>query len=271
MNQIKACFCGNRNFRTKFTYKGFTEVEKKYFRSKNFTRRIIECKSCNHLYSVHKINLNNFYKNNTYLKKHYGDMSKLYETFQKIRKLDPKKSDNFYRIKRIKNFVKEKNLILKRIELLDIGSGTGIFPYLIKKFIKTSMCFEDSSHCSKYLSKYLNLKVISKRQYFKQNSSKKFDLITINKVLEHVENPVNLLTNVYKFMTKNTILYIEVPDAKASKYGKYRGELGIEHHHLFTTKSLKSMISKTNLRINLMKQIKEPSGKYTLFAFLSLK
>ena len=39
----------------------------------------------------------------------------------------------------------------------------------------------------------------------------------------------------------------------------------------FTTKSLKSMISKTNLRINLMKQIKEPSGKYTLFAFLSLK
>ena len=83
MNQIKVCFCGNRNFRTKFTYKGFTEAEKKYFRSKNFTRRIIECKSCNHLYSVHKINLNNFYKNNTYLKKHYGDMSKLYETFQK--------------------------------------------------------------------------------------------------------------------------------------------------------------------------------------------
>ena len=64
--------------------------QKKYFRSKNFTRRIIECKSCNHLYSVHKINLNNFYKNNTYLKKHYGDMSKLYETFQKIRKLDLK-------------------------------------------------------------------------------------------------------------------------------------------------------------------------------------
>jgi 2-polyprenyl-3-methyl-5-hydroxy-6-metoxy-1,4-benzoquinol methylase len=198
-------------------------------------------------------------------------MSKLYETFKKIIKLDPKKSDNFYRIKRIKNFILKKKLILKRIELLDIGSGTGIFPYLIKKFIKTSTCFEDSSHCSKYLSKYLNLQVISKRQYFKLNSNKKFDLITINKVLEHVEDPVNLLINVYKFMNKSTIIYIEVPDAKASKYGKDRGELGIEHHHLFTTKSFKSMISKTFLKINLLKQIKEPSGKYTLFAFLSLK
>ena len=44
-------------------------------------------------------------------------MSKLYETFKKIIKLDPKKSDNFYRIKRIKNFILKKKLILKRIEL----------------------------------------------------------------------------------------------------------------------------------------------------------
>ena len=44
---------------------------------------------------------------------------------------------------------------------------------------------------------------------------KKFDLITLNKVLEHVENPVNFLKNSIKFLKKDGLIYIEVPDSKA--------------------------------------------------------
>ena len=44
-----------------------------------------------------------------------------------------KKSDNKGRCARIKKFLNDQKLLRKKINLLDIGTGLGVFPYEVKK------------------------------------------------------------------------------------------------------------------------------------------
>ena len=106
---------------------------------------------------------------------------------------------------------------------------------------------------------------ISKEKLDKINE--KFDVITSFQVLEHVENPKIIMRKIKKILKNNGILYIEVPDAKASIEGKYREEFFIEHLHVFSMKSLRNTLKKIKFKIIKIKSIKENSGKYTLYAF----
>ena len=63
------------------------------------------------------------------------------------------------------------------------------------------------------------------------------------------------------------IIYIEVPDTTAQKKGKNREEFHIDHLHIFSKKSLSLLLKKTNLKTITIKQIVEPSGKFTVYAF----
>jgi hypothetical protein len=70
-------------------------------------------------------------------------------------------------------------------------------------------------------------------------------------------------------LKKKGYFYIEVPDIEAKKdnLGYDREEFFIEHHHVFSKTSLILMLSKLNLRIKKIEQIRDPSSKYTLFCF----
>ena len=117
------------------------------------------------------------------------------------------------------------------------------------------------------MKKYLKFKKTFKT---KSNLKKiKFDLITFNKVIEHVPNPTRFLKNYLKYLKKNGFIYIEVPniDAKEDPLGYEREEFFIEHHHIFSKLSLIFMLSKLKLNIIQIKKIREPSSKYTLFCF----
>ena len=78
-----------------------------------------------------------------------------------------------------------------------------------------------------------------------------------------------MLSKVNQFLSKKSIVYIEVPDgSEASKFGKEREEFTIDHIHVFSLKSLSLMAKKAQFKVLKIKKIKEPSTKYTLFAFL---
>ena len=99
---------------------------------------------------------------------------------------------------------------------------------------------------------------------------KKFDIITLNKVIEHVKNPKALIAKSIKNLKNNGVIYIEVPDEKAKTGGKKR-RIFIDHLHVFSRKSLKMMAKKLNLKIEIIKSIQEPSSKYSIFGFFTLK
>ena len=67
-------------------------------------------------------------------------MEKIFNTFTKIKNLPKYKSDNFFRVKRFINFCKKNRI--KNKKFLDIGSGTGIFPYELKRKNINISCIE---------------------------------------------------------------------------------------------------------------------------------
>ncbi len=264
---MNCLFCQKNSFKIAFKYfkpiKGEVKIDLK---GKPYRRQYILCTFCGHFLSQYKFNLRNIYSEE-YMENTYGE--RILKTFNKIINLPKGKSDNEKRIKRIEKFVK-KNIKKKKINLLDIGSGLGIFPYSVKKIGWNCLALDPDRRAAKHINKNLGIKTLNK-DFLKINKieNNNFDVITLNKVLEHVEKPIAMLSKVNQFLSKKSIVYIEVPDgSEASKFGKEREEFTIDHIHVFSLKSLSLMAKKAQFKVLKIKKIKEPSTKYTLFAFL---
>ena len=106
------------------------------------------------------------------------------------------KSDNFHRINRVLQFFQKKN---KEYRLLDIGSGMGIFLYQLKKKTNWKLQGIESDKNNVLFSKN-NLKLSVKNKTFKSSQFKnlKFDIITLNKVIEHLKDPEFILKDIQK-------------------------------------------------------------------------
>lgn len=262
------CVCGENKLKKKFHYNKKPKYETDFgITQNNYERFFYECKLCGHMKSDHFYDLEKIYKKE-YVAKTYGKL--LNKEFKKIINYPKNKSDNYWRKKRIidfsKKFFKLKNKI--KIPLLDIGSGLGVFPYSIKDNFKVTAIDPDAEN-TKHLK---NIKIKTIKGYYKKNLlNNRFNIITINKVLEHIEKPEQILKNLRNNIKKNHFIYIEVPDGEnAKKYGKNREEFFIEHFHAFSIKSLEILCLKFNLSTLLIKSIKEPSGKYTIYGFFKI-
>ena len=269
--------CKKKNLKKYLTFKKKPKNEISFgLNKKQYLRYYYKCVECNHLIAKHK----KYFFDNLYDKKYfestYKSKEKLNQIFEKIKKLPPTKSDNYHRLKRIKKMV--NNVLGKdKIDLLDVGSGTGIFPIgmISKKYNITAL--EPNKESVDFIKIKSNSKIETIQGDYlkiKANKLKKYHFITFNKVLEHVEKPVLFLKKTLKLLKKNNLVYIEVPDAFAindKEEGKNREEFGLGHHHVFTKKSLENILKISNFKILSIRQIREPSGKYTIYAFASKK
>lgn len=122
-----------------------------------------------------------------------------------------------------------------------------------------------------------HLKGLAKFQVYEglfegQNQFQDFNLFTLNKVLEHIPNPMDLLKNIRKAMNgKSSVLYIEVPDKITAEIAIPSDNiLGPLHCHLYGFQTISYIASCMNFELLSVQRIKEPSGKLTIFAFLTL-
>ena len=78
----------------------------------------------------------------------------------------------------------------------------------------------------------------------KFNLNKKFDVITFNKVLEHLKlNNIKEVLKKSKLLLKNKgIIYIELPSSTAKKINLYRQEFYFEHYNIFSIRSFRLLI-----------------------------
>lgn len=260
---LNKCIINNQNIQTIYNYK-FKPKNEPNYKIKNYKRKILQCKKCKHFFAYHKINTSNLYKKNYSLISHGKDLK---IKFKKILKLKDK-SDNFHRVKRILSFF--KNLRNKKINLLDIGSGLGIFLFSLKKKVNWKMSgIEPDKNSYNFTKNVLNLN-ISNNSFENKKIKRKFEIVTLNKVIEHVKNPISFLIKTRNLIKKKGYIYIEVPDgvaAKSSKEGKNREEFFLDHLHIFSIKSLNNCLIKSNFKVLKIESIKEKSGKYTIFAF----
>jgi len=254
------CECKNKFFKKIVNIKKKPQLEINYG-IKTYNRSIFQCTMCKHVVNDHKFNLKKLYFGK-YVKKNYQSIEGIKSNFNRIINISKLNSDNKNRVFRIFNFIKLEKL--ENLNLLDVGSGLGVFPYEIKKRFAKITCLEKDKLLIKHLKKHLNLKTVSHFKYLKNS----YNFITINKVLEHVPDIKIFLTSVLSKLKKRGFLYLEVPDYIASEISFIeREEFFIEHYNIFSELSLLKILNRFNLKLINMNRIQEPSGKYTLYVF----
>lgn len=150
----------------------------------------------------------------------------------------------------IRRFESYKELI-KGSEILDFGCGRGGFIQLSNKISKRSVGLEINIANREYLN---NIGVQCINTLSELNDDK-FDLITLNHVFEHLNDPINALVELQKYLKDDGIIIIEVPHARDLLLETFNLEsfknftLWSEHLILHTRKSLEIFAINSGLQL----------------------
>ena len=263
-------FSGTKDYKTVFVYHKRPLIETPFpFTEGKYYREIRQFDVSKHFMSVHEMDIEKIYTDD-YVAATYKDEEGILKTFNKIINLPPEKSDNVARAKNIVAFCNNYFQNNTPKEILDVGSGLGVFPYEIKKYNWDCVALDPDQQAAKHIRNVVGIETICD-DFFKLNLDKKFDVVTFNKVLEHVNDPIAMLQKSKDYLKPNGIVYIELPDGEiAMKDGKEREEFCIEHIHVFSFTSLSMLIDLAGFETIYMERLQEPSTKYTLRAFVRI-
>ncbi len=88
-------------------------------------------------------------------------------------------------------------------------------------------------------------------------------------LIGHHEIMIPLLAAAGPYLRPGGAVYVEVPDGEAAAAdGPDREEFFIDHHHVFSAVSLGLLAVHAGFNVEELERLREPSGKYTLRAFL---
>lgn len=215
MVKIRNCpICGNKKF--SFLYK------QKY--TSHFNHKIVCCKKCDFIFVE-----------NIPSKKYYEEYYRSQSKYEGVREHEVHEDQS---ISKLLSFTKKR--ILKDAEILDIGCSTGYLLSVLKKVgYKNLLGIEPALKCKKIAKEKYGLKVeTSDLNTF--NSSKKYDLIILSMVLEHLVEVKNSIKKIKKLLKNDGYLYISVPSTSNFYLNTIEpfGEFSTEHINFFTESSL---------------------------------
>jgi SAM-dependent methyltransferase len=263
----KLCNSDNTNLIAAFKKKPAAEIELN-IPAGSYHREIYHCQDCDVYFNSFKYNLDELYEE-SYNKSTYNH--KLLENYKKIRGLPFEKSDNKHRVKRVAAFASQQGFNFSKSKVLDIGSGLSVFIAEMQELGFKGYCIDPDPIAIQHAVDNVKVAGGHSGSIYDFSANMKFEIISFNKVLEHVLNPIAVLKKASGFLSENGFIYIELPDGRnAIKNGSVeeREEFFIEHHFIFTPDSVSYLIDKAGLSVVKIEEIRDPSGKYTLYAFI---
>ena len=275
-NDQAHCLCGAHEFDTVFEYTEPPpgEIRFKFTSAGDYRRQLLRCRSCGHFLSVHAMNAGALYEadyvDSTYKADGIG------AAFERIVSLPPGKSDNAGRVRRVLEFASQHFQgdaglrAGRRIRnVLDVGSGLCVFLNGMKTAGWDCTALDPDARAAAHATRHVGVRGIQ-GEFMTVEHLGRFDVVTLNKVLEHVEDPIALLSKAAEHLNDDGFVYVEVPDAAgALGEGPHREEFFIDHLHIFTAASLALLASRAGFTVRRTEALREPSGKYTLYAFLA--
>lgn len=232
-----------------------------------YRRCFWRCGICMHEFAEHDIDLSGLYSGN-YVEQTYGD--EMRATYDRILALPAEQSDNSGRVQRVLDFGARHFPSGFGPSLLDVGAGLGVFPFSMRQAGWDCTALDPDPRAGRHLEEVVGVRAVI-GDFFDAEPEilGQFDVITLNKVIEHVEDPVTMLRKATDFLKPGGFLYAEVPDVAASGDGPEREEFFIEHHHVFSPASLVMTVERAGLQAVQIERLCEPSGKYTVAIFAS--
>jgi len=200
-----------------------------------------------------------------------GDVNAKY---QMVMGLPPEQSDNWHRVRRVHSFLAGwQDSPRGRQRVMDIGAGTGVF---LSRFLEPSadvweaIAVEPDPTAARHL-RSLGKFTVRDELFEGQPTLRDFNLVTLNKVLEHIEHPVDVLRSVGHALSADGIVYVEVPDKLTIKLRPPTDNiLGALHFHLYHPRSLAGLLERAGLEPLQIERVFEPSGKISVFGFACL-
>lgn len=264
------CPCSGQYLEPAFQYDAPPAGETVFeFAGGSYRRGYLRCALCAHWFSDNDMDLSGLYVG-AYVDNTYG--ARLRQSFERILALPPERSDNAARVACLIGFARNYFGSGKTPSLLDVGAGLGVFPYRMKEAGWRCTAIDPDGRATSHAREVIGIEAITADFMTLDTAGlQHFDVITFNKVLEHVPDPVAMLLKAGLLLQPGGFVYFEVPDAEAAAaQGPGREEFFIEHVHVFSPASVALLASRAGFRPLLIERVREPSSKFTLRAFAAL-
>jgi SAM-dependent methyltransferase len=268
------CPCEGAHCRTRFEYREPPPGEVRFDLGNPdaYRRELRECGACGHFFSAHEIAMDRLYTGG-YVDANYGTKG-IGEQFARINALDPARSDNVGRVERVHAYASkrldEAGVPAAPRTVLDIGSGLCVFLHRMKQRGWDCTALDPDPRTAGHARDTVGINAYC-GDFFAAGDLGRFHLVTFNKVLEHVTDPVAMLAKSRRHLLEGGLVYIELPDGPAAaRVGGDREEFFIDHWHAFSPVSIAMLAERSGFDLLLSERLVEPSGKYTLRAFLTL-
>ncbi len=147
-----------------------------------------------------------------------------------------------------KNYL-EKYLNGRKGSILDIGSFEGYYLKLYKEEGWETEGVEPSKEAAEISMKKNGIKVYDDMFENIDFKGKKFDVISIRHVLEHVDNPLITLELIKKHLKDDGILFLEVPDISRFDFYNIADAFDFQHIYNFSQNTMKNYLKKTGFEI----------------------
>jgi len=209
---------------------------------------IIYCEDCE-LYFLNKILTQEFL--DKYYADDYFDGAKK-DAISYLLKSWFSKMRAFSQVKYILSHLEKKP---SSLSVLEIGSSDGVLLSIFKNMGWKVRGLEYNLFMIKHSKDKYNLDLESKHIYDLLPSDEKFDLIAFPHVLEHMPDPIKVLTHAKKLLNPGGIIFIELPhspqigDTSEIELSDF---LKTEHLFDFRPKSIISLLKESNLRTKCM-------------------
>ncbi len=233
---------------------------------KKVKRFYLECQECGLIYRSPVFDE----KEKKLLYKYYRDekfrKENKYDYFQRITSLSSEESENYQKCLFLAKFLKKEG------NILDVGCGAGVFLYTFKNYypdwevsgIEPTEGFAD-------VAKEKGINIIY--GYLKKNMfNKEFNLITLNHVLEHIENFKGMLSMVRQYLKEDGLLYIEVPSAKEIELvPNSHDQFMSPHLMIFSREVLENILKKLGYLIMITDDFKSVRNQFIIRIIAKIK
>ena len=278
---MPVCPCGNTAYEPVFVYHAPPDGEVRFpSASAGYHRVVSRCPACGHFVSRHSMDLSALYAGE-YVDATYGGAMRT--TFERVTGLEPARSDNEGRALAVQAFAAAHLPALpdggeaedaaqgpqvSRRQLLDVGSGLCVFAWRMQRDGWDCVALDPDERAVRHARDVAGVAALH-ADFMRDAIEGTYDVITFNKVLEHVVDPVAMLRRAHGLLRPGGFVYIELPDGEgAHADGPGREEFFIDHHHVFSMASMVLLAQRAGFCVQHTQRLREPSGKYTLRGFL---
>jgi 2-polyprenyl-3-methyl-5-hydroxy-6-metoxy-1,4-benzoquinol methylase len=250
LETISVCpICSGESFNSVLVTRDYTVSQKEF--------TLQECESCKFLLTnprPDQASIGQFYQSEKYISHTGGSRSLIDQVYLQARKITLR--SKFKLITRYK----------KPGTLLDYGCGTGEFLQHMQNHHWVVDGVEPSENARHKAHQLTKLEINNELGLI----SKKFDVITLWHVLEHVHNLNEKVLELKSHLDQDGIIFIAVPNyesADSKKYGPYWAGYDVPRHlwH-FTATSMTSLLSKHGLQVISIEPMKLDSYYVSLLS-----